>query len=125
MPGSASSCALVAELISSKSFAEVAVGAGFAGLLVCATAIPLSRLNAKTATSILVMKFLDIFFLLNSFYSIGDHPSIAFHAKRGTEILRLRRLTTRLRGTNIGVPSGPRTSPAIATCRKKFETMVH
>src|ERR1035437_5977989 len=59
MPGSASSCSLVAELMSSRSaLAAVAVAALADDLAAWATAIPLIRLSAKSAPRILVMNFL-------------------------------------------------------------------
>src|ERR1035437_1369013 len=74
--GRASSCFLVAELMSSRSaLAAVAVAALADVLAAWATAIPLIRLSAKSATRILVMKFLVMvvlsLFLLSFFVAGG------------------------------------------------------
>src|SRR4029077_4851537 len=61
MPGRASNCSLVAELMSSRSALAAAAAASLAGFLAAfAPAIPLIRLSAKSATRILVMNFLFI-----------------------------------------------------------------
>src|ERR1035437_4117 len=76
MPGSASSCTLVAELMSSRSaLAAVAVAALADDLAAWATAIPLIRLSAKSAPRILVMNFLVmvvISLFLLSFFVAGS-----------------------------------------------------